>query len=986
MKSFTLTTFFILITYFPIFAQYNYELFGASQGLSQASNACLKKDSTGYLWISSSDGLNRFDGKKFTNYYYDPQDSTSLFGNDINNFIEFKKGCLYVGTKKGLCYYDNVLNKFRRVEIEGLKKNTAFDTYPISKLNDTLLILDNANGLYKISTNTDKLISIDTNIKLPIQNLGFSAISFSNNILFYATKNGIIKYDIQKKIMRFLNFDSEYFKKYLINRIFVISALSNQTIAIGTNNGIAFIDIEKFVITKHVKMPNDNLSEVFAIGKDFDNSLWIGSNDKMIYVLNDNKFSAIKATSKMLSNNAVKDVSSFLFTEQNIFFNEDGNGIGILRRNKSFIKSYNENNTENFSYVDPSVYCFAENENGEIWIGKRKDGISIFNIDTKKFSKFSSICKQELPSKSIKSILIDRDDVYIGTQFGICRFNKKKHVLVELKYPTNKPNTEAKFINHIIKLKNGYVIVGTRDGIYKINRQNDELQLLTSFSSYGYYLFENNKNQIVTTNINLILTVYNWEADKLILEKSYLPKFCIRGIWQNPAGNDYWLACLEGILHTDSKFNILQYFNPQNGLKGSTFYGVIPDNLNNIWCSSNKGIVTINLKTLRPYYYFKEEDLSSLEYNGKGFLKHSSNVLFFGGEAGMDVIKPDSVIKSSEINYGVKIENFLINEQVAADSKLIQLSNGKLVLDHTENQLSIKLNLINCETSFKPQILYKIIGLQNEWTIINVGEWIRMTKVKPGSYKLIYKIDDLFGAKEYNLLIQINPAWYQTFLFKILVFLLVATVLYILYSFRIRQLKKVLAVRQKISQNLHDDIGSTLSAINMYTQVAKLQPQVNEYMSSIEQNTQDALGKLDDIIWSTNPKNDKIKNLVERMDGFARPLLQAKNIQFNFVNSSIVNEQKIGEATRQNLFFIFKEAINNVLKYADCTTCTVTLEEKNKQIFCSITDDGRGFNTHKTTERNGILNMQLRANEVKGSFSITSLESKGTVIKVQLPI
>lgn len=986
MKLYILTTFLILFSYSPIFAQYQYELFGISQGLSQASNACLRKDSIGYLWISSSDGLNRFDGKKFKNYYYNPQDSTSLFGNDINNFIEFKKGCLYVGTKKGLCYYDHILDKFKRIEIEGLPRNTEFDTYPISKLKDTLLILDNANGLYKFCVNTNKLISIDTNIKLPTQNLGFNAISVCKNILFYATKNGIIKYDILKKTKFFLDFDSLYFKKLLVNRIFVVSALDEQNIALGTNNGITFINIKNFAITKHVRMPNHNLSEVYAIGKDLDNSIWIGSNDKTIYVLDNNKFSAIKTASRVSADNALKDVSSFLFTDQNIFFNEDGNGIGILRRNKSFAKSYNANNTENFSYTDPSVYCFAEDKNGEVWIGKRKDGISIFNISTKKFLNFKSICKNDLPSNSVKSILINKEDVYIGTQFGICRFDKSKHLLVNLKYPTYKDNSEARYINHIIKLKNGNIIVGTRDGIYRINRQNDELQLLTSFNSYGYYLFENKKNQIVTTNVNLNLTVYNWQSNRLILEQSYLPKFCIRGIWQDPITNNYWLACLEGILHTDSRFNILQHFNTQNGLKGSTFYGMIPDNDNNIWCSSNKGIVTINLKTLRPYYYFKEDDLSSIEYNGKGFLKHSSDLLFFGGEGGMDVIKPNGIITSSEVKYGLKVENLFINEKEASDLKKIELSDGKLTLRNSENQLAIQLNLVNCETSFKPQICYKIAGLQDHWTIINVGDWIRMNKVEPGFYTFIYKIDNLLGAKEYTLVVQINPAWYQTLLFKILLATLIAGGLYILYSFRIKQLKKVLAVRQKISQNLHDDIGSTLSAINMYTQVAKLQSQSNDFITSIEENTQDALGKLDDIIWSTNPKNDKVKNLIERMDGFARPLLQAKNIQFNFTHSSTINEQKIGEATRQNLFVIFKEAINNVVKYAACTSCIVTLDEKNKNICCTITDNGKGFDVTKPSERNGILNMQLRAKEMKGSFKIESTPAIGTTIKVQLPI
>jgi signal transduction histidine kinase len=219
-----------------------------------------------------------------------------------------------------------------------------------------------------------------------------------------------------------------------------------------------------------------------------------------------------------------------------------------------------------------------------------------------------------------------------------------------------------------------------------------------------------------------------------------------------------------------------------------------------------------------------------------------------------------------------------------------------------------------------------------------------------------------------------------------LVVLAIALLLFVLYTFRIRQLKKVIAVRQKISQNLHDEIGSTLSAINMYTQVAKLQPQQSDFLNSIEENTQDVLSKLDDIIWSTNPKNDKCSNLVNRMEVVAFPLCKANGVQFNIVKENIADDQNIPEAVRQNLFSIFKESLNNALKYAKCTQITAVLSIKNSNIVFSLTDNGKGFDTGLPTERNGLLNMQLRTKELKGKCSITSTLGKGTIVSVQIPL
>jgi signal transduction histidine kinase len=258
----------------------------------------------------------------------------------------------------------------------------------------------------------------------------------------------------------------------------------------------------------------------------------------------------------------------------------------------------------------------------------------------------------------------------------------------------------------------------------------------------------------------------------------------------------------------------------------------------------------------------------------------------------------------------------------------------------------------------------------------------------PGTYTLEVKAANEDGVECQPITMQLHflPKWYQTFLFKLSVALTIAGLLYILYAFRIRQLKKVFSVRQKISSDLHDDIGSTLSTINMYSQIAQLQPNQPGYANTIQENTQEVLEKLDDIVWATNPKNDQVQNLVERIDAFARPLLQAKKIQFIFNANDSIGQQKISTATRQNVFLICKEGINNIAKYAQCKTCTITVYTKGKYICCTITDDGIGFDTTQSTERNGLLNMQLRAKAVKGKFTITSSPGNGTEINMELPL
>ena len=425
--------------------------------------------------------------------------------------------------------------------------------------------------------------------------------------------------------------------------------------------------------------------------------------------------------------------------------------------------------------------------------------------------------------------------------------------------------------------------------------------------------------------------------------------------------------------------------NQENGLCNNGLYKIFASN-NAVYVSSNNGISKINIDNYKIKNFFAPND----GIHGNSFEEACGAMvdgkIYFGGLDGFTVIDP-SKIKDNDVAPKLYFQEINI-ETATSKIDTTNLFLQKLSIPNNYTQAKISFVGLNYQNPTRVNYWYLITELGTNWIDLKNQNFIDLIGISPGKYHLEVKAANEDGVECAPIKMELHflPKWYQTLLFKILLALVVAGLLFLLYSFRIKQLKKILTVRQKISQNLHDDIGSTLSAINMYTQVAKLQPQENHFMDSIEENTKEVLGKLDDIIWSTNPKNDKIQNLVERMESFAMPLCKAKNVAFIFNHSTISNDNKISEATRQNLFVMFKEAVNNVLKYAQCKTCTVTLEEKNKNIYCTITDDGIGFETSKPTERNGLLNMQLRAKEIKGSCTITSELKKGTVVFIQLPL
>jgi signal transduction histidine kinase len=194
-------------------------------------------------------------------------------------------------------------------------------------------------------------------------------------------------------------------------------------------------------------------------------------------------------------------------------------------------------------------------------------------------------------------------------------------------------------------------------------------------------------------------------------------------------------------------------------------------------------------------------------------------------------------------------------------------------------------------------------------------------------------------------------------------------------------------------------VGSTLSSISVYSQVAKIynnqekSTDLQQTLEKISATSSEMISEMNDIVWAINPRNDSMSTILQRMESFARPLLASQNIAFHFEADSHLSQLYLEMTKRKNFYLIFKEAIHNALKYSKCASLSVKIMLHHHHIELSVKDDGLGFDLQKvkihasqSLSGNGLRNMEMRAAEMKGQIQLISKPGEGTLIHLKFPV
>ena len=331
----------------------------------------------------------------------------------------------------------------------------------------------------------------------------------------------------------------------------------------------------------------------------------------------------------------------------------------------------------------------------------------------------------------------------------------------------------------------------------------------------------------------------------------------------------------------------------------------------------------------------------------------------------------------------------------------IKLNEKELLQDSLGKSGSLRLKYNQYSSihfKFSDYSLFNQTGIKYEYILYNGGDtvWnkiegdpeLTFTKITPGKYKLLIRAANGFGDYSPEVTafsISIIPPFTKTIWFLIVLVILVAAILYGFYRYRVQQIKRLQTVRNNIASDLHDDIGSTLNSISIYSEVAKQQAgQEIPALEMIGANSRKIIESMSDIVWTINPENDSFEKIIIRMRSFAYQLLKAKKVEYTFDVDEKLNSIALPMQVRKNFYLVFKEAITNVVKYSEASLVSILLYEKNKIIMLRIRDNGKGIPVNAQTLGNGLMNMTRRAKEISAELNIISANGGGTEIELML--
>jgi two-component sensor histidine kinase len=426
---------------------------------------------------------------------------------------------------------------------------------------------------------------------------------------------------------------------------------------------------------------------------------------------------------------------------------------------------------------------------------------------------------------------------------------------------------------------------------------------------------------------------------------------------------------------------------------------IVEDNNGNYWLGTDNGISCFTPPEnpfdekikIRFRNYTQSDGLPSRETDGFNAFKDKDGALFFGTKnAGFFSFHPEELVDNSFIPP-VYITAFkLFNKPVepnAKDSILklpIELTK-EIILAYNQNVIAFEFAALNFFHPERNQYAYMLEGYDKDWIYTDASKpFVDYTNLDPREY--IFKVkgsnnDGVWNDIPATIKLIITPPFWQTWWFRILVVLAVSAVIYGFYRNRINQILLLQKIRNKIAADLHDDIGSTLNSISVYSEVAKKDPsQQNFALDMIGESSRKVIESMSDIVWSINPENDGFDKIILRMRSLSYNLMKAKKIEFTFRTDETLHEIKLPMEMRRNFYLIFKEAMNNLVKYSHAQRASVLLTRNNREITCVIHDDGIGFDVSAKFNGNGLNNIRRRAKEIEARLNIESKKGMGTNI------
>lgn len=460
-----------------------------------------------------------------------------------------------------------------------------------------------------------------------------------------------------------------------------------------------------------------------------------------------------------------------------------------------------------------------------------------------------------------------------------------------------------------------------------------------------------------------------------------------------------------GLARFDLRTRQFKRYTTKDGLPNEVIYGILSDARNNLWIGTNQGLVRFDPRSGAMTSYTTEDGLPSNEFNSYCYAKADNGELWFEGMGGAFHFDPEDFYEAIPASPTVITGLKLVGKAVAVAGLGNATGEGyelpapieyvrSITLPYSERMITFSFVCMDHTAPLKNTFRYMLENFSTSWVDVGTQHEATFTNLDPGTYSFRVQGRNSAGVWDERgamMEVIITPPWWGTWWFRIIAALLITAGVVGFYRYRLAQAVKVVRVRERIARDLHDEIGSTLSSVSLFSSVAQKKaagkaPEASELLGRITDSTTQVLEAMNDIVWAVNADNDDMASVIKRMHAFAVSVTEARGCNLHLHADEELKTWRLEMTQRKNLYLIFKEAVNNAMKYSGCKNLRVELMRDKSAVVLRVVDDGSGFDPHNGNGSvgggNGLGNMRNRAAEIPGTLTVTSALEEGTTVEL----
>lgn len=916
------------------------------KGMVQSTVRSIFKDDEGYLWFGTNLGVSRWDGLSFANF--SPADG--LPGHIIYSIAQDSRGRIFFGTSSGVAYYRD--GKFTSIITS--RNYSRVSVRSIIEADDRRILLGTDAGIFCLDENSDSMKIFDrTTLGRDILT-GYK--SAAGDIYFGTNDNEIIIYGRSGK-------QSYHLPKSVADAgIHSIGEDEKGNIVFGLYNSIMVQkgnSLESYALSGRT-----DCGRINAIGRADNGNLWICTENAGAFLWNERVLDKIDRDNGFGDNNIMSVLRA---ADGTTYFGISSGGVGIV--NRYGIQVYNEKT----GLTHNNITTICRSNDGAFYFGTRENGVSVVRGASVRMLKMPD----EICCEQILKIFKDKaGDLYFGTNAGvnIRSGNSLKILNVRAGLPGD-------IILDICGGQDGGIYIATSKGLGILKDGN------ISSLKVENGLTDDFITSVVVSRRGTVYAGTFFGGVNIISENRITPLTAKDGLLGNSVLSLYldrnmnlWVGTSNG-LNLVIGGKVVKSFTTKDGLSSNTINGITEDAGGRLFLATNKGVNVLDLsgRNVSVHTLLTEDGIIGEECNIGAVYRDDDGYIWIGTIRGAVRFDPEKIIPN-EIPPRIKFGSVLVNNENLRSFDEITPAE----FSYNENYFTFNFNALNLTSPARVKYGYRMLGLDKDWIITSQNS-VQYANLAEGRYRFQVRARNEWGiwspATEYSFVI-VPPFWRTWWFIIAAVISVIGAAAYILTK-RVKRMLAYERLRLKIAADLHDNIGAGLTEISIISEILKTKREGEEgekYLDEIAVKSRQLIESMRDIVWIVNPKQDSLHDLILRLEDSFAEILDYKGISFETENLESLRKVALPMDYRQHLYLIFKEAINNSIKYSRCTRLLLKAGINDKILELVLSDNGIGMNGNKIHRGNGITNMHDRACKIGGVLNISSGESGGTTI------